>query len=294
MVLPAEYFDPATTLEALEQERCTAVIGVPAMFIGQLNHPDFDKFDLSSMRTGIMAGAPCPIEVMKLVLDRMGIKEITIGYGQTEALLLTITDTGDTVERRVTTVGKVMPHIEIKLIDTETGQVVAPGEQGELCSRSVMCMDGYYNMPEATAETIDADGWLHTGDLATVDEAGYYKITGRLKDMVIRGGENIYPAEIEQFLFTHPKVADVQVFGVPDLRFGEELMAWIMLREGETATGDEIKDFCRDNISHFKIPKYVKFVSEFPLTVTGKAQKFRMRDMAIEELGLRHAEVETA
>ncbi len=294
MVLPSEYFDPLTTLQALEQERCTAVIGVPAMFIGQLGHPEFDKFDLSAMRTGIMAGAPCPVEVMKQVLDRMGIKEITIGYGQTEALLITLTDTDDTIERRVTTVGKVMPHMEVKLIDPETGQEVAQGEQGELCSRSVMCMTGYYNMPEATAETIDTDGWLHTGDLATVDEDGYYKITGRLKDMVIRGGENIYPAEIEQFLFTHPQIADVQVFGVPDLRFGEELMAWIMLKDGQTATEDQIRDFCRENISHFKIPRYVKFVSEFPLTVTGKAQKFRMREMAVEELGLQQAEVETA
>ncbi|MCH8297266.1 MAG: AMP-binding protein [Chloroflexi bacterium] len=294
MVLPSEYFDPLTTLQALEQERCTAVIGVPAMFIGQLGHPDFDKFDLSAMRTGIMAGAPCPVEVMRQVLDRMGIKEITIGYGQTEALLITLTDSDDTIERRVTTVGKVMPHMEVKLIDPETGQEVAQGEQGELCSRSVMCMNGYYNMPEATAETIDTDGWLHTGDLATVDEDGYYKITGRLKDMVIRGGENIYPAEIEQFLFTHPKIADVQVFGVPDLKFGEELMAWIMLRDGQTATEDEIRDFCRGNISHFKIPRYVKFVSEFPLTVTGKAQKFRMQEMAIEELGLQQAQVETA
>ena len=294
MVLPSEYFDPGATLAALGQERCTAVIGVPAMFIAQLGHPDFEKFDLSAMRTGIMAGAPCPVEVMRQVLDRMGIKEITIGYGQTEALLLTLTDTDDSIERRVTTVGKVMPHMEIKLIDQETGQEVAQGEQGELISRSVMCMKGYYNMPEATAETIDSDGWLHTGDLATVDEDGYYKITGRLKDMVIRGGENIYPAEIENFLFTHPKIAEVQVFGVPDLRFGEELMTWIVLKEGETATEDEIRDYCRDNISHFKIPRYVKFVTEFPMTVTGKAQKFVMRDMAVAELGLQEAQVETA
>ena len=294
MVLPSEYFDPLTTLEALEQERCTAAIGVPAMFIAQLGHPDFDKFDLNTMRTGIMAGAPCPVEVMRQVLDRMGINEITIGYGQTEALLLTLTDSDDTIERRVSTVGKVMPYMEVKLIDSQTGQLVGEGEQGELCSRSVMCMKGYYHMPEATAETIDADGWLHTGDLATVDSDGSYKITGRIKDMVIRGGENIYPAEIEQFLFTHPKIADVQVFGVPDLRFGEELTAWIVLKEGQTATEDQIRGFCQGNISHFKIPRYVKFVSEFPMTVTGKAQKFRMRDMAVEELGLQQAQVETA
>ena len=296
MVFPSEYFDPLKTLQAVEKERCTVIHGVPTMFIAELGHPEFEKFDLSTLRTGIMAGSPCPIEVMRQVIDRMGVSEITIGYGQTEAApIITLTRSDDTIERRVTTVGPVIPEVEVKIIDPETGQEVASGEQGELYSRSLMNMKGYYKMPEATAAAIDPEGWLHTGDLATVDEEGYYKITGRLKDMIIRGGENVYPREIEEFLYTNPKVSDVQVIGVPDQRVGEEVMAWLMLKPGETATEEEVREFCRGKIAHYKVPRYVKFVSEFPMTVTGKIQKFVMRDMAIEELQLQAAaEVETA
>ena len=296
MVFPSEYFDPLKTLQAVEKERCTVIHGVPTMFIAELGHPEFEKFDLSTLRTGIMAGSPCPIEVMRQVIDRMGVSEITIGYGQTEAApIITLTRSDDTIEKRVTTVGPVIPEVEVKIIDPETGQEVASGEQGELYSRSLMNMKGYYRMPEATASAIDPEGWLHTGDLATVDEEGYYKITGRLKDMIIRGGENVYPREIEEFLYTNPKVSDVQVIGVPDQRVGEELMAWLMLKPGETATEEEVREFCRGKIAHYKVPRYVKFVSEFPMTVTGKIQKFVMRDMAIEELQLQAAaEVETA
>ena len=296
MVFPSEYFDPLKTLQAVEKERCTVIHGVPTMFIAELGHPEFEKFDLSTLRTGIMAGSPCPIEVMRQVIDRMGVSEITIGYGQTEAApIITLTRSDDTIEKRVTTVGPVIPEVEVKIIDPETGQEVASGEQGELYSRSLMNMKGYYKMPEASADAIDPEGWLHTGDLATVDEEGYYKITGRLKDMIIRGGENVYPREIEEFLYTNPKVSDVQVIGVPDQRVGEEVMAWLMLKPGETATEEEVREFCRGKIAHYKVPRYVKFVSEFPMTVTGKIQKFVMRDMAIEELQLQaSAEVETA
>ena len=296
MVLPSEYFDPLKTLEAVEKERCTVIHGVPTMFIAQLGHPDFEKFDLSSLRTGIMAGSPCPVEVMRQVIDRMGAKEILIAYGLTEAApLITLTNIDDTIERRVNTVGPALPNVEIKIVDPETGEDLSRGQQGELWSRSFMNMKGYYNLPEATAAAIDAEGWLHTGDLATMDEDGYCKITGRLKDMIIRGGENVYPREIEEFLYTHPKVADVQVIGVPDSRVGEEVMAWILLKADQSATEDDIRDFCRGQIAHFKIPRYVKFVSEFPMTVTGKIQKFRMQEMAIEELGLKEAsQVETA
>ena len=296
MVIPSEYFDPLQTLTAIAQERCTAVHGVPTMFIAQLGHPDFAQFDLSSLRTGIMAGSPCPIEVMREVIDRMGASRITIAYGQTEASpVVTQTLADDTIERRVSTVGKALPGVEVRLVDPETGAEVPPGEQGELQTRSAMVMKGYFNMPEATAEAIDSDGWLHTGDLATVDEDGYYKITGRLKDMIIRGGENIYPREIEEFLYTHPQIADVQVIGVPDERFGEEVMAWVMLRPDANATTDEIRDYCRGRIAHYKVPRYVKIADEFPMTVTGKIQKFRMRELAVEELGLQAAAgVETA
>ena len=296
MVIPSEYFDPLQTLTAIDRERCTAVHGVPTMFIAQLGHSDFAQFDLSSLRTGIMAGSPCPIEVMREVIDRMGASRITIAYGQTEASpVVTQTLADDTIERRVSTVGKALPGVEVRLVDPETGAEVTTGEQGELQTRSTMVMKGYFNMPEATAEAIDSEGWLHTGDLATVDEDGYYKITGRLKDMIIRGGENIYPREIEEFLYTHPQIADVQVIGVPDERFGEEVMAWVMLRPEATATTDEIRDFCRGRIAHYKVPRYVKIADEFPMTVTGKIQKFRMRELAVEELGLQAAaEVETA
>ena len=296
IVIPAEHFDPLKTLQALDRERCTALYGVPTMFIAQLDHPEFNSFDTSSLRTGIMAGSPCPIEVMRQVIDRMGAHQMTIAYGQTEhSPVITQTLTTDSIERRVSTVGKVLPGVEARIADPETGQVVGPGVQGELQARSSMVMRGYYNLPDATASAIDEEGWLHTGDLATVDDDGYYKITGRLKDMIIRGGENVYPREIEEFLYTHPKVSDVQVIGVPDERFVEEIMAWVMLRPGESADADEIREFCRGKIAHYKIPRYVKVTTEFPMTVTGKIQKFRMREMAIEELGLEVAsQIETA
>ena len=296
IVIPSEYFEPLKTLQAVEQERCTALHGVPTMFIAQLGQERFGEFDLTSLRTGMMAGSPCPIEVMRQVVDQMGAKEITIAYGQTEASpVITLTRTEDTLERRVSTVGTALPNVEIKLVDPETGEDKPVGEQGELLTRSFMVMKGYYNLPEATASAIDEDGWLHTGDLATVDEDGYYRITGRLKDMIIRGGENIYPREIEEFLYSHPKVADVQVIGVPDERFVEEVMAWVILKPGETADAEEIREFCKGKIARYKIPRYVKMVTEFPLTVTGKVQKFRMRETAIEELGLhKAAKIETA
>ena len=290
MIIPAERFDPLQTLHAISAERCTAVHGVPTMFIAQLGHPEFTNLDLSSLRTGIMAGSPCPIEVMREVIDRMGADRITIAYGQTEASpVVTQTLADDSIERRVSTVGKVLPGVEVRLVDPETGLVVGPGQQGELQTRSAMVMKGYFNMPEATADAIDADGWLHTGDLATVDEDGYYKITGRLKDMIIRGGENIYPREIEEFLYSHPQIDDVQVIGVPDERFGEEVMAWVRLKPDADATEESIRDFCRGQIAHYKVPRYVKFTDEFPMTVTGKIQKFRMREMAVEELALQTA-----
>ena len=296
MVIPSEYFEPLKTLEAIQQERCTALHGVPTMFIAQLGQDRFSEFDLSTLRTGMMAGSPCPIEVMRQAVDQMGVSEITIAYGQTEASpVITLTRTEDTLERRVSTVGTALPNVEVKLVDPETGEDIPVGEQGELLTRSFMVMKGYYNLPEASAAAIDKDGWLHTGDLATVDVAGYYRITGRLKDMIIRGGENVYPREIEEFLYTHPKIADVQVIGVPDERFVEEVMAWVMLKPGETADEEEIREFCKGKIAHYKIPRYIKMVSEFPMTVTGKVQKFRMREMAIEELGLQKAAgIETA
>ena len=296
MIIPAEHFDALKTLQAVERERCTALYGVPTMFIAQLGHPDFAGFDVSSLRTGIMAGSPCPIEVMRQVIERMGADRITIAYGQTEASpVITQTLTTDSIERRVATVGKALPGVETRLVDPETGREVGPGVQGELHTRSDMVMRGYYNMPEATAAAIDADGWLHTGDLATVDADGYYKITGRLKDMIIRGGENVYPREVEEFIYTHPKISDVQVIGVPDARFGEEVMAWVTLKPGESVDAEEIREFCRGKIAHYKIPRYVKITDGFPMTVTGKIQKFRMREMAVEELGLHTAsQIETA
>jgi len=296
MVIPSEYFEPLKALEAIQQEKCTALHGVPTMFIAQLGQERFSEFDLSSLRTGMMAGSPCPIEVMRQVVDQMGASEITIAYGQTEASpVITLTRTEDTLERRVSTVGTVLPNVEVKLVDPETGADTPVGEQGELLSRSFMVMKGYYNLPDATASAIDKDGWLHTGDLATVDKDGYYRITGRLKDMIIRGGENVYPREVEEFLYTHPKVADVQVIGVPDERFVEEVMAWVMLKPGETADEEEIREYCKGKIAHYKIPRYVKMATEFPMTVTGKIQKFKMREVAIEELGLQKAAgIETA
>ena len=290
MVIPAEYFDPLKTLTAVEQEACTALHGVPTMFIAELQHPDFARFSFPGLRTGIMAGSPCPIEVMKQVVERMGAKEITIAYGQTESSpVITQTRTDDPIELRVSTVGRALPNVEVKIVDPDSGEELPPGRQGELCTRGFIVMKGYYNMPEATAKAIDHDGWLHTGDLAVMDERGYCKITGRLKDMIIRGGENIYPREIEEFLYSHPKIADVQIVGVPDLKYGEEVLAWVKLKEGQTASADEVRDFCRDRIAHYKIPRYIKFVEEFPMTVTGKIQKYKIRDAAIEELQLQDA-----
>jgi len=290
MIIPSEYFEPLKTLAAVEKEHCTALHGVPTMFIAELQHPDFARFPFPALLTGIMAGSHCPIEVMKQVVDKMGAKEITIAYGQTEASpVITQTRTDDPIELRVSTVGRALPNVEVKIADPETGAEMPRGEQGELCTRGFIVMKGYYNLPEATAKAIDKDGWLHTGDLATMDERGYCKITGRLKDMIIRGGENIYPREIEEFLYTNPKVADVQVVGVPDLKYGEEVMAWVKLKEGQTATAEEVRDFCRGKIAHYKVPRYVKFTTEFPMTVTGKIQKYKMREVAVEELGLQEA-----
>jgi fatty-acyl-CoA synthase len=287
IVYPAEAFDPEKTLEACHRERCTSLYGVPTMFIAQLSHERFAEFDLSSLRTGIMAGSPCPIEVMKRVSSEMGIKEISIAFGMTETSPVTTqVPRDDTLENRCGTVGKVMPHTEIKVVDPTTGRTVVRGEPGEFLARGYAVMRGYWNDPERTAESIDQQRWMHTGDLATMDDQGYVRVVGRIKDMVIRGGENVYPREIEEFLYTHPKVADVQVIGVPDERYGEELMAWIVLRPGEQSTDEEIREFCRGQIAHYKIPRYVKFVDSYPMTVTGKVQKFKMRETAVQELGL--------
>ncbi|MGE0423309.1 MAG: AMP-binding protein [Reyranellaceae bacterium] len=286
MIYPAEAFDPLATLQACAEERCTALYGVPTMFIAQLDHPRFAEFDLKSLRTGIMAGSPCPIEVMKRVQSRMNMHEVTIAYGMTETSpVSTQCATDDPVERRVSTVGQVLPHIEIKIVDTE-GRIVPRGETGEFCTRGYSVMTGYWNDADKTAEAIDVGGWMHTGDLATMDEQGYVNIVGRLKDMVIRGGENVYPREIEEFLYRHPKVQDVQVVGVPDARFGEEVCAWIKLRDGESATDEEIREFCKGQIAHYKIPRYIRFVDAFPMTITGKVQKFIIRDEEIKQRGL--------
>jgi len=287
MILPSEAFDAGQVLEAIEEEKCTALHGVPTMFIAELNHPDFSKHDLSSLRTGIMAGAPCPVEVMKKVISHMGAKEITIAYGMTETSPVSLqTSVDDPVEKRVSTVGRAIPHVEIKIIDPSTGQTLPHGIAGEICVRGYLVMLGYWNNLEATQEVIDQARWIHTGDIGIMHPDGYINIAGRLKDMIIRGGENIYPREIEELLHTHPKVSDAQVIGVPSEKYGEELMAWIKLRENEKAVEEEIREFCRDKISYYKIPKYVKFVDEYPMTVTGKIQKFKMREMAIAELGL--------
>ncbi len=287
MVVPADTFDPGKTLAAIAAERCTALYGVPTMFIAELAHPGFEELDLSSLRTGIMGGAPCPVEVMRQVVQRMHLREMTIAYGQTEASpLITQTRTEDPLELRVSTVGRALPEVQVRILDPSSGAEVPRGKQGELCCRGYLVMRGYYKMPEATAAAIDRDGWLHTGDLATMDDHGYCRITGRIKDMVIRGGENVYPRELEELLYTHPKVRDVQVFGVPDPRLGEEIAAWVRLQEGVTATAEEIRDFCRERVARYKVPRYVRFVDEYPLTVTGKVQKFKMREMMAEELGL--------
>lgn len=289
MVYPGEGFDPLATLETVAAEKCTALYGVPTMFIAQLQHPDFAGFDLSSLRTGIMAGSPCPVEVMKQVIDKMHMEDVTIAYGMTETSpVSTQTSVDDPVQRRVSTIGRIQPHLEVKIVDGD-GRIVAPGVTGELCTRGYSVMRGYWGDVDRTAEAIDAGKWMHTGDLATMDAAGYFNIVGRIKDMVIRGGENLYPREIEEFLYRHPKIADVQIFGVPDERYGEELCAWIKLAEGEAALADEIAGFCEGQIAHQKVPRYIRFVDEFPMTVTGKIQKFVMREQMIEELGLKAA-----
>jgi len=290
IVYPADSFEPEATLRACAEERCTSLYGVPTMFIAELGHPSFAGHDLSSLRTGIMAGSPCPIEVMKRVGEDMGIEQISIAFGQTETSpVSTFVRVDDTLEHRCSTVGQVMPHTEIKIIDPGTGRIVPRGEPGEFCARGYLVMRGYWNDPERTGESIDGAGWMHSGDLATMDGDGYVRIVGRIKDMVIRGGENIYPREVEEFLYTHPEIADVQVIGVPDERYGEELMAWVVVRPGGALTEEGLREFCQGQIAHFKIPRYLKFVDSFPMTVTGKVQKFKMRESAIEELGLKRA-----
>jgi len=289
MVQPGEGFDPKAVLEAVAEERCTGLHGVPTMFIALLDHPDFSKFDLSSLRTGIMAGSPCPIEVMKRCTEKMHMREITIAYGMTETSPVSFqSSTDDSIERRVSTIGRIQPHLEVKIVDTE-GRIVPPGVTGELLTRGYSVMRGYWADEARTREAIDPARWMHTGDLATLDEDGYCNIVGRIKDMVIRGGENIYPREIEEFLYKHPKIVDVQVFGVPDRTFGEQLCAWIRLHEGEHLSQDDVVDFCTGQIAHYKIPHYVRFVEAFPMTVTGKVQKYIMRQKMIEELGLSEA-----
>lgn len=289
MVLPGEGFDPLATLETVARERCTALYGVPTMFIAELDHPEFAKFDLSSLRTGMMAGAPCPMEVMRRCVTEMHLTEMTIGYGMTETSpASTQTLIGDSLERQTGTVGRVHPHVEVKIVDRD-GRIVTRGVTGELCTRGYSVMLGYWDDPERTAEAIDRNGWMHTGDLATMDEEGYCRIVGRIKDMVIRGGENIYPREIEEFLYRHPAVQDVQVFGVPDARYGEELCAWIKVRAGETLDEAEVKAFCQGQIAHYKIPRHIRFVDTFPMTVTGKIQKFIMREAMAREFSVQTA-----
>ncbi|TQK63592.1 fatty-acyl-CoA synthase [Brevibacillus sp. AG162] len=285
-MVPVIAFDPGVVLAVVEAERCTALYGVPTMFIAELNHPTFAERDLSSLRTGIMAGSLCPIEVMKKVVDQMGIRDITIAYGQTEASpVITQTVPEDSLERKVSTVGRLHAEVEAKIIDPATGDILPPGVQGELCTRGYLVMKGYYNMPEETVKAIDHEGWLHTGDLATVDEEGYYRITGRLKDMIIRGGENIYPREVEEFLYTHPKVLDVQIVGVPDAKYGEQVLACIRVKPHETLSEEEVRNYCEGKIAHYKIPRYIQFVDEYPMTASGKIQKFKLREQALQLFG---------
>ena len=288
VVIPAPGFDPAATLAAVQAERCTSLYGVPTMFIAELGLPDFASYDLSSLRTGIMAGSPCPVEVMRRVVDEMGMEEVTICYGMTETSpVSTQTGADDDLERRTSTVGRVHPHVEVKVVDPVTGATVPRGGTGEFCTRGYSVMKGYWNDPEKTAGVLDDDGWMHTGDLAVMDEDGYLNIVGRLKDMVIRGGENVYPREIEEFLHTHPDIVDAQVIGVPDEKYGEELMAWVTLRPGaEPLTAESLRAYCTGRLAHYKVPRYVKVVDEFPMTVTGKIRKVEMRAASITELGL--------
>ena len=290
MVYPAPSFEPEATLAAIQDESCTSIYGVPTMFIGQLDHPGFDRFDLTSLRTGMMGGAPCPVEVMKRVIDDMHAEEVCIIYGMTETAPISfMTRPDDALDRRVSTVGQVGPGVDVKIVDPISSQIVARGETGEICTRGYLVMRGYWDDDAATAAAIDDEGFMHTGDLGVLDDDGYLNVVGRIKDMVIRGGENLYPREIEEVLFQHPAVASAQVIGVPDERMGEELMAWVVLRDGHEATVEDIQGFCREQLAHFKVPRYVKFVDDFPMTVTGKIQKFKMRELAIDELGLRAA-----
>jgi fatty-acyl-CoA synthase len=286
-MVPVETFDPKAVLEAVHKERCTAVLGVPTMFIAELEHPNYKEYDTSSLRTGIMAGSPCPEEVMKQVVNDMGAEEITIAYGQTESSpVITQTRTDDPIERRVSTVGRALPDVEVKIVDMESGEEAGTGEQGDLCTRGYHVMKGYYKMPEETEEVVDEDGWLHTGDLATMDEDGYVQIMGRVDDMIIRGGENIYPREIEEFLYTHPEISDVQVYGVPDQKYGERVAAAIILKENASLTEEDVKEYCRENIARHKVPEYVDFVDEYPMTASGKIQKYKLRETAIEHYDL--------
>jgi len=285
-VFPGEAFEPGATLAAVAEERCTALHGVPTMFIAELEHPSFQDFDLRSLRTGIMAGAPCPVEVMQKVLQQMHMSEVLIAYGQTETSPVNhMTCIEDSIEKRVGTVGRPAPHCEIKIVDT-AGKVVPIGEKGEICCRGYSVMQGYWDDPERTADTIDSEGWLHSGDIGIMDAQGYTQVTGRIKDMIIRGGENIYPREVEEFLYTHPGIQEVQVFGIPDARYGEQVCAWIRLREGATLSAEDLKLYCRDKITHFKIPHHIRFVEDFPMTVTGKMQKFLMREQMIDALAV--------
>ena len=287
MVIPCPTFDPVAVLQAVQDEACTSLYGVPTMFIAELGCPELPSFDLASLRTGIMAGSPCPVEVMRKVVDEMNMSEVTIAYGMTETSpVSTQTSASDSLQHRVSTVGRVLPHVEAKIVDPETGTVVARGEEGEYCTRGFHVMLGYWNDPEKTSQAVDDEGWMHSGDLATMDADGYVNIVGRLKDMIIRGGENIYPREIEEFLYTHPDVADAQVIGVPDERFGEVIMAWVQLEAGVELSEEDLKAFCKGKIAHFKVPQYVRFVSEFPMTVTGKVRKVEMRETSIAQLGL--------
>jgi len=290
VVIPAESFDPEATLRAIDAHHCTSVYGVPTMFIGMLGHPSIESVRLGSLRTGIMAGSPCPIEVMRQVIDRMHVREVTICYGMTETSPVSFQSAvDDSIDIRVSTVGRIHPHLECKIVSPDTGEIVPRGTQGELCTRGYSVMLGYWEDPAATAEAIDSARWMHSGDLAVMREDGYVNISGRIKDMIIRGGENIYPREIEEFLYSHPKVTEAQIIGVPDLKYGEELCAWVRLREGQSATEEEIREFCRGQIATHKIPRYIRFTTEFPTTVTGKIQKYRMREISVAELGLNTA-----
>ncbi|MDA8442704.1 MAG: AMP-binding protein [Peptococcaceae bacterium] len=289
-MVPIEYFEPNKVLAAVEKERCTALHGVPTMFIAELETLKTKTYDISTLRKGIMAGSPCPVEVMKQVINKMGMEEVTIAYGQTESSpVITQTRIDDSLELRVSTVGRVLDGVEVKIVDPASGETMLPGQQGELCARGYSIMAGYYNMPEATAQAVDSEGWLHTGDLAVMDVAGYCNITGRLKDMIIRGGENIYPREIEEFLYRHPKIADVQVVGLPDLKYGEEVLAVVRLREGEKLSEDEIRQFCQGQIAKHKIPRYIEFVDSYPATASGKIQKYRLREQYVSKYGLQGA-----